>query len=266
VTSPEIEVLDKVSAPLSLDDFSVLLERARSRAAPCFSAECLATIERISADLLRAGASNLSPALLHFAFWTRRAALTRLEQDWRRTLPRDCRARPVGLVFHVPPQNVETVFLYSWVVSYLLGNANVVRLPGTVSPELERFVDLLVDNLPADGPGQFFVRYAVSDDVARTLSSVSDARIVWGGNAKIDAYAPLPLRAGGKSLWFGDRRSFAILNQSALDGLDPDGISTLADQMARDILPFDQLACSSPQTLVVLGSSDESDALRKVLD
>jgi len=35
---------------------------------------------------------------------------------------------------------------------------------------------------------------------------------VWGGDAKVALFAPLPLRNGGKSIWFGDRFSFSTIN------------------------------------------------------
>ncbi|MFC6804089.1 acyl-CoA reductase [Deinococcus caeni] len=35
---------------------------------------------------------------------------------------------PRGLVFHVPPANVDTIFIYSWLMSVLAGNRNVIRL------------------------------------------------------------------------------------------------------------------------------------------
>ena len=35
---------------------------------------------------------------------------------------------PRGLVFHVPPANVDTIFVYSWALSALAGNSNVVRI------------------------------------------------------------------------------------------------------------------------------------------
>src|SRR5262249_13625392 len=92
----------------------------------------------------------------------------------------------------------------------------------------------------------------------RALSAISDARIVWGGDAKIAAYEALPLRPGGKALWFGDRRSFCILKAEALRQLDGTQLEQLADRMARDILPFDQLACSSPQSVVVVGDTHET--------
>ena len=66
-------------------------------------------------------------------------------------MPQHALARPRGLVFHLPPQNVETVFLYSWALSYLAGNANIVRLPQEISARMRAIVDLFLDRLAAQG-------------------------------------------------------------------------------------------------------------------
>src|SRR5229473_1854189 len=42
--------------------------------------------------------------------------------------PGGVRRFPRGLVFHVPPANVDTIFVYSWALSALAGNRNVVRI------------------------------------------------------------------------------------------------------------------------------------------
>ena len=134
-------------------------------------------------------------------------------------MPQNTLARPRGLVFHLPPQNVETVFLYSWALSYLAGNANIVRLPHEISARMRAIVDLFLERLQAVGDEtQLFVHYPSQGDLGARISAVSDARVVWGGDAKVALFAPLPLRNGGKSIWFGDRfssrRSTARLSAS----------------------------------------------------
>lgn len=232
------------------------LEAARHRIAPPFSDDRLALVAGVSDRLLKGSPAAVPPHVTHFAFWTRRAALKRLEQSFRSRLPPETRARARGLAFHLPPQNVETVFLYSWVLSYLAGNANVIRLPREISPPMQRICDLFLDALAAAGePSQYFLYYPSDSDLGARISAQSDARLVWGGNAKVDLFAKIPLRSGGKAIWFGDRFSFSVLKGSAIAALDAAGRRRLAERMANDIFTFDQMACSSPHVVYVVGDA-----------
>ena len=130
----------------------------------------------------------------------------KLAASFAARVPQHALARPRGLVFHLPPQNVETVFLYSWALAYLAGNANIVRLPQAISARMRAIVDLFLERLEAQGDeSQLFVHYPSQGDLGAKISARSDARVVWGGDAKVALFAPLPLRGGGKSIWFGDR-------------------------------------------------------------
>ncbi len=47
---------------------------------------------------------------------------------------------PRGTVFHIPPANVDTIFMYSWVLSMLMGNRNIVRLSRRSTPQVELII------------------------------------------------------------------------------------------------------------------------------
>jgi hypothetical protein len=99
------------------------------------------------------------------------------------------------------------------------------------------------------------------------ISALSDARVVWGGDAKVALFAPLPLRNGGKSIWFGDRFSFSTINGAALRDLDDAALKALAKKLHNDIFVFDQMACSSPHALYVVGDAEAHlEAVRRLLD
>jgi hypothetical protein len=241
------------------------LERARSRLVVPFAAERIALVASVS-DAILARKTPVSAFVKHFGFWIRRAALHRLETDFGLRHPAQTLSRPRGLVFHLPPKNVETVFLYSWLLSFLAGNANVVRLPREISPELRGICDLVLTALDrADDRSQMLIHYPAASDLGRLISAQSDARIVWGGDAKIAAFESLPLRNGGKSLWFGDRVSLSVLDGEAVAGLDEAGRRDLAHRLFSDIFVFDQMACSSPHALYVAGEAARHLAAVKAL-
>ncbi|MFI6792896.1 acyl-CoA reductase [Nonomuraea sp. NPDC050383] len=59
---------------------------------------------------------------------------------------------PRGLVFHVPPANVDTVFVYSWALSALMGNRNVVRLSARAGVVAEVILGVLHEALDVADP------------------------------------------------------------------------------------------------------------------
>jgi hypothetical protein len=244
------------------------LERARKEAAPIFSPARLELVAKVSSGILKQGAGRQSPAVTHFAYWTRRQALRALATSSMSRIPEQCVARPRGLVFHLPPQNVETVFLYSWVISFLCGNANLVRLPTELGEGMTGLLGQFLAALEDSGDtSQHFVRYPAAEAINRRLSAVCDARVVWGGDAKVAAFAPLPLRSGGKAIWFGDRRSLGIVNGDAVRRLDAEGRREVAERLHNDVFVFDQMACSSPLRLVVVGDEGTvGDSIRALLD
>ena len=256
------------SRTLDAAGFREALVRARGRVAAPYAAERLALAAGVGGKILRGAKAGVSPAVVHFAYWTRSAALRRLAEEFRARLPSGCLARPVGLVFHLPPQNVETVFLYSWMLSYLAGNANVVRLPSALGEEMRALLGLFLDAFEDAGEdGQLFVNYPSASDASVAISAESDARVVWGGDAKVQAFADVPLRQGGKSVWFGDRFSMCVLDGASVAALDVEGVGGLAAQLCNDIFVFEQMACSSPHVLYVVGDRFRHEAaVRRLFD
>src|ERR1700722_9779347 len=253
------------------DDERALLAKldvARQQLAAPFAPERVDLVASVAEALLGSRRSAASGPAAHFAFWPRRAALAKLAASFAARVPQHTLARPRGLVFHLPPQNVETVFLYSWALAYLAGNANIVRLPQAISARMRDILDLFLEWLAAQGDeSQLFVHYPSQGDLGAKISARADARVVWGGDAKVALFAPLPLRNGGKSIWFGDRFSFSTINGAALEKLDEPALKALAKKLHNDVFVFDQMACSSPHALYVVGeAAAHAPAVRRLLD
>jgi hypothetical protein len=75
------------------------------------------------------------PDLQAAGFTMRPAAVAQLRDEFMRLNPPELIALPRGIVFHIPPSNVGTVLLYSWLYSFLAGNTNVVRAGSADSPQ-----------------------------------------------------------------------------------------------------------------------------------
>jgi len=98
----------------------------------------------------------------------------KLAQSFAARVPQHALARPRGLVFHLPPQNVETVFLYSWALSSLCGNRNIVRVSGGQNPILLRLLDLLSRLMQEDpelAGGNRFLTYEHNEKISKDLGN-----------------------------------------------------------------------------------------------
>ena len=116
--------------PMTRSTSARFLERTGRAGASPFSAARMDTLARLSAALLADRVLRQDPASVAVAYWLRRGQLARLadEQARRAAAEPDVVRVPVGRVLHLAPSNVDTLFIYSWALAYLCGNASVVRL------------------------------------------------------------------------------------------------------------------------------------------
>ncbi|WP_312888082.1 acyl-CoA reductase [Nonomuraea rhodomycinica] len=187
---------------------------------------------------------------------------------------------PRGLVFHVAPANVDTVFVYSWALSALMGNHNVVRLSaragGAADTILEIMRAALDDADPVVARTQRIVSYdhlepsLDSTDAGpvgaagptAVLSAACDLRVIWGGDRTVNEIRRHPLAPHARDLTFPDRSSFAVIHARAWLEATPATREAVADGFAVDAYWFDQAACSSPGTVFWVGSPIECDVAR----
>ncbi len=207
------------------------------------------------------------PELLPVAFFLRPAALT---ARLRSIEPAPGTLRfPRGLVFHVPPDNVDTLFLYAWSLSALAGNHNVVRLPDRPSVLRDLLVEVLNDTLDGADPvisaTQRMISYDRDSTVTAALSEACDLRLLWGGDGAVTELRRFPLRPAVRDLTFPDRSSLAVLSAAGWRAATPAARRGVAEGLYADVYPFDQAGCGSPSTIFWVGGPDEVAAARAEL-
>ncbi len=211
----------------------------------------------VSAGLLAHPASRRFPELVALAFWLRRAELARLADEHRALATASTLLAPRGLVLHLPPANVGTIAVYSWALSLLVGNRNIVRLSSRASPVTDTIVEVIATALaaaPADlAQGNIFLRYGHEDDITAALSAACDLRLVWGGDASVAAVRAIPLPPRALELSFADRWSLSAIGTRAYRALDAEGRQHLAEAFFNDAYWFDQLGCASPRLVAWIG-------------
>ena len=209
----------------------------------------------LGGKLMSSPYSAAAPQLLALGFWLRKSALKRIQQELLPELLAHY-AVPRGLAFHLPPANVDTLFAYSWALSFLAGNQNVVRLPSQMNPVAEFLVKTILSTLKGSelDDSQHFVFFDKTSTLMRDISARSDLRVIWGGDAKILKVSRDPVRPDGLSLGFSDRKSICIISAKVFTESDIETRRQLAAKMYNDLYWFDQLGCGSPRAVIWLGN------------
>jgi hypothetical protein len=220
----------------------------------------------LSRRLLRGPAARQHPELAALAHWFRPAALRDLALRYAPRPGEQLLGR--GLAFHLAPANVDSVATYSWLLSLLAGNANLVRMSQKASEQLDVLVEAIRDTLagPEGGPiadRVVMLTYPHSEGVTRLVSQRCHLRVVWGGDATVAALRAIPLRPTAHELCFPNRFSAAALGAAAVAACEPAAFARLVHDFCNDAFWFAQQACSSPRLLAWIGPADACDAARQ---
>lgn len=235
---------------------------------PPFDPISLATLGALSNRLLRTPVAAQAPQLVALGFWLRPGQLSLLAERFATKFPETARAKARGLALHLPPQNVDTLFVYSWALSLLAGNVNITRLPSEMTDVLDWLMSNIVEILDTHGltKTQLFCSYPHASEMTARLSARADLRMIWGGDEKIVAVSKSAVRPDGLSLGFSDRKSFSVISARSYAAMDEAARDVAAGQLYNDIFWFDQLGCGSPRAICWLGSpgNDSADLYRRL--
>lgn len=203
--------------------------------------------------------SRTFPEFASLGFFLRRNSMLKIHREAHNRIPESCIGRPRGVVLHIPPANVDTVFAYTLGLSLLMGNTNIVRISsraGLATSKLVESIEHVLRAHPVIQPMINFVSFGHDPDVLEALSKSADIRMLWGGNESIRALKSCEGGFFTRDLAFPDRESVALFDVNALDELGDDELSMLAHRFYNDVYWFDQMACSSPREVYFLGQPD----------
>jgi hypothetical protein len=223
----------------------------------------------LSRALTTSAAARAFPELVALGFWLRPAHLRTLLDAAAATQGSSVRL-PRGLALHIAPGNVDTIFVYSWLVSLLCGNRSIVRLSSRDTPQAALLHGLLAELLAlpawqAVRERVAFVRYGHDDTITARLSALCDLRVIWGGDHTIQTVRAVPLPPHATELCFADKFSLTVLRAAHVAVLDAAALSRLALGLANDTFTFAQMACSSPRLVLWLGDEEERKTARAAL-
>lgn len=216
-------------------------------------------LSHFSDVLLKDERCKTQPELVALGFWLRSSHVALLKQDAPGGF-----VKPLGTVVHFTPANVDTMFVYSWVCSVLMGNRNIVRVATQASELRDTLMTVLnelfsMPQFKAIATSNRFVGFDKHSNWTKYLSEKADARVLWGGDASVGAIRGFATPPRCRDISFADRHSAVVIdgNELTSDSM----VEALAGLLWRDTQPYDQQACSSPRIVFWLGSTDRQHAL-----
>lgn len=229
----------------------------------------MAFVAQMSRSLLTDKAFRAHPELVAMAHWFRAANLPHLREQLlaANEQPSASVFLRRGLVFHIAPSNVDSVFIYSWLLSLLCGNANIARVSRRRTGQMQAFFEHVrrILSSPEFAPlaqSNWVLSYDHDQEITAQLSSACHLRVIWGGDATISLIRQTPLPPLSMELAFANRFSMAVLKSDAVRVLDEAGLRDLAKRFYNDVFWFNQRACSSPKAVWWIGEPNEVNAAR----
>lgn len=249
-----------VLAPSQCCDLSKFVSANKVRKP--FDDSTLDFVSAFSEKMLKFPNIKKYPDLVSLAFWMRPANIRKLKAEF----DKENRVKVArGLVFHIAPSNVDTIFIYSLFLSLLLGNNNVVRLSSARSERQKiilRVLNALLDeNFEEIGSSLAIVTYGHDNEITAWLSSYAKARVIWGGDQTVNLISSIPASANTLDIKFANKYSYAMIDASSYAKLSELEKHHLAKQFVNDSFWFAQQACSSPRTIIWFNATDSDSRI-----
>ena len=210
-------------------------------------------------------AVNKYPDLKTLSFWCRKKNIQNLKDKFYKN--NNILRVGVGLVFHITPSNIPTNFAYSLLFGLLNGNSNIIKVPSKLFPQIDIICNCLENLLKKKKYLKIkkmiqVTRYSDNDTFTKTISSICDARLIWGGNKSINDIRNFKLNERALDIAFSDRFSLCVIDAKKLLKLDKYEIERLIERFYNDTYLVDQNACSSPHLIIWL--NDKSKKIRNI--
>ena len=227
-----------------------------------FAPEALDFLSALSATLLKDREAKAYPDVITFAYFCRKAHLTRLEEEYAGRL--DGRLGR-GVVFHIAPSNVPINFAYSLTAALLSGNGSVVKASSRdflqtriVCRAMEK---LLTEDFAPLAPYVCVVTYPrEAQEVTEAFSARCHARVIWGGDETVRRVREAALPPRTVEVAFADRYSLLCIRPEAVAALSEEALERLAKDFYNDTYLTDQNACTSPRLIYWVGEGDSREA------
>ncbi len=216
-------------------------------------------LSELSYRLLTNSVIKSLPDVATFAFWCRRANLSKIRSSYFQT---GGLRMGLGLTFHICPANVPINFAFSMAFGLLAGNSCVLRLPSKYTPTTDVLVQAISKQLE-EPKFQYMrqtlalLRYERDDEINSYWMSIADGRIVWGGDETVAQMRSFPSKSRSREVAFADRYSICAIDPRSLTQMKDSKFQQFCIDICNDIYLMGQAACSSPQLIAWIGAHEE---------
>ena len=132
--------------------------------------------------------------LVALGFWLRDGQIKKLQATQANTLQGDNSItvnKALGTLVHFCPANVDTMFVYSWICSLLMGNNNIVRLSGQQATPLQQTLLGVLSGLFSQpqfaeiAKRNVICTWSHDDVLTAKVCGLVEGRVIWGGDTSI---------------------------------------------------------------------------------
>jgi len=231
--------------------------------------DIVAILDYLGRDLIKDPECQTLDGISYISMWLRRSNLERVlktEYDDPAVLdgfiPSEgmrIKAQPRGLACHWVANNVTTLGIFSVLLAILSKNSSLVKASLINKDHLLKILAKL-DEVRCEKDGRSLSGAVIAASVAvvtfegrdinssSKFSQVADIKVVWGGAESVAAISSLPSRSSCELILFGPKYSLGVMDREFSQQKD---LALKLRPFARDVMLFDQMACSSPQVLFV---------------
>lgn len=219
-----------------------------------FSEEVINYLDDLSKELNKDPNIRVYPDVATFGFFIRRSNIISIKKKYPQN---DILRLGRGLLFHIAPSNVAVNFAYSLVSGLLAGNLNIVRVPSKNFEQID-IISRAIERVSKKIKHEFIssrialVRYDRMNSATTYFSSISDVRIIWGGDETISQIRENKIPPRSFDITFADRYSLCVINADKY--INEKFPNKIAQGFYNDTYLFDQNACTAPHLLIWLGT------------
>ena len=152
-------------------------------------------------------------------------------------------------------------------ISLLSGNFNIVRVPSKKFEQTEIIVNAInklaqVSKYSNISNRIILVSYDRNSDATKEFSRDCDVRIIWGGDETISQIRENSLQPRAFDITFADRYSLCVINGDEF--VNEPRPEKVVEGFFNDTFLFDQNACTSPHSVVWIGSSKKVEKAKNI--
>ena len=220
----------------------------------CADNSVLSFCQALSADILKDKQARQFPDVVTFGYFCRNANIKKVLQKMQNIENR----RGWGLVVHIASSNIPVNFAFSFLMGFLTGNVNYVRVPSTFFPQIDIIVAAIDRVIKQKSFAKlarrmFFFRCERDSKILVQLVHKCDGLVVWGGDETVEKFQSLKKKPRVVELHFPNRVSSLLMDAKAVANCDAVVFAKLLNDFFNDTFLVHQNACSSPNVVYWLG-------------